>query len=236
MTVRTGLAEEFGVPMYFLCTEFDGQPSCDDHSEMVAPQMSDLGEILKAIDANSKSLFAPFADSIRVLNDVLYQEVNYRKESDELSETVLPTGKDADIIITRKDFNESDHPRDGNGKFTDGGGGSTSVKSQPKRVASKKGEKPSEAFAKKCLSAFTGLKTSDGKSVEQVHDHAMFKMESRGIRPSSAVRAITKGKATAGNKPNRTVYEYNGTHVVYDDKSKMITTCIYKGKGKKGAK
>lgn len=71
LTVRTGLAEEYGVPAYFLCTEFDGEPNCEDHSEMVAPQMSDLGEILKAVEENRESLFVPFADSLRVLQDML---------------------------------------------------------------------------------------------------------------------------------------------------------------------
>ena len=436
LTVRTGLAEEYGVPAYFLCTEYDGEPRCDDHSEMVAPQMSDLGQLLKAVKENSESLFAPFADSVRVLNDILYQEVNldetisedssedvewittkngshiplkegkavggaggelngksfneartvskspeeitssfekYPNTEDEyknvfahpknleeanqiaryqfglgdfaeqgecphtvekvklsdlsstqaelrkstidyfaskgksaqetveangerplvmkygntyviadgnhrlayakasgadevevevadikaferkikgdgtvtnkqeiakVSEKGLPKRKKSAIIIEEDEFNESDHPRDENGKFSDGGGGSSSseTKAKPKRVPSAKGETPSEEFAEKCLTAFTGLSTSDGKKVEQVHDHAMFKMEDRGIRPQSAVNAITKGKASAGNKPNRTVYSYNGTHVVYDDEAKMITTCIYKGKGKKGTK
>lgn len=238
LTVRTGLAEEYGVPAYFLCTEYDGEIRCEDHSEMVAPQMADLGEVLRAVDEDRESLFVPFADSLRVLNDILYQEVNSLQESDELSEKVLPKRKKSDIIITSEadDFNETDHPRDKNGKFTDGGGGSGATEARPKRVPSKKGEKPSEPFAEKSLSAFTGLKTSEGKSVEQVHDHAMFRMEGRGIRPESAVKAITKGKASAGNKPNRTVYEHNGTHVVYDEKAKMIISCIYKGKGKKGTK
>lgn len=149
LAVRTGLAEEFGVPAYFLCTEYDGEPHCDDHSEMVAPQMSDLGEVLKAVDANSESLFAPFADSIRVLNDVLFQEVNYRKESDELSETVLPKRKKSDIIIAKEDFNESDHPRDENGKFTDGSGSSTSSGAAKSAVSPDGENKPCKGFKSK---------------------------------------------------------------------------------------
>lgn len=126
LTVRTGLAEEYGVPAYFLCTEYDGEPRCDDHSEMVAPQMSDLGQLLKAVKENSESLFAPFADSVRVLNDILYQEVNSDEEIAKVSEKDLPKRKKSAIIIEEDEFNESDHPRDENGKFSDGGGGSSS--------------------------------------------------------------------------------------------------------------
>lgn len=143
LTVRTGLAEEYGVPAYFLCTEYDGEPRCDDHSEMVAPQMSDLGQLLKAVKENSESLFAPFADSVRVLNDILYQEVNSDEEIAKVSEKDLPNRKKSAIIIEEDEFNESDHPRDENGKFSEGGGGSSSSE-ESSTATTKKAPKPTK--------------------------------------------------------------------------------------------
>lgn len=82
--VRKGLAEEFGVPAYFICTEFDGEIQCDDPTEMVTPQMSDLGEVLAAVENNSESLFPPFADSLRVLQSTLAKEME--SEPDEVTD------------------------------------------------------------------------------------------------------------------------------------------------------
>lgn len=116
LTVRTGLAEEFGVPEYFLCTQYDGEIDCADHSEVVAPQMSDLGEVLKAVSDERESLFAPFADSIRVLNDILSQEQESIQDSKEDSETALPFSEDNTIIESSGDGGP------GSGRYPKGSG------------------------------------------------------------------------------------------------------------------
>lgn len=132
--IRTGLPEEYGVPMYFIATDYDGDVHCDDHSEMVAPQLSDLGEVLKAVQGGNDNLFLPFADSFDMFNEVLYQEVNNPRIDVEFSQNVLPYRKKSAIIKTSgaDDFNESDHPRDENGQFTEGGGGSGGQSGEPK--------------------------------------------------------------------------------------------------------
>lgn len=116
LTVRTGLAEEFGVPEYFLCTQYDGEIDCADHSEVVAPQMSDLGEVLKAVSDERESLFAPFADSIRVLNDILSQEQESIQDSKEDSDTALPFSEDNTIIESSEDGGP------GSGRYPKGSG------------------------------------------------------------------------------------------------------------------
>lgn len=116
LTVRTGLAEEFGVPEYFLCTQYDGEIDCADHSEVVAPQMSDLGEVLKAVSDERESLFAPFADSIRVLNDILSQEQKSIQDSKEDSDTALPFSEDNTIIESSGDGGP------GSGRYPKGSG------------------------------------------------------------------------------------------------------------------
>ena len=116
LTVRTGLAEEFGVPEYFLCTQYDGEIDCADHSEVVAPQMSDLGEVLKAVSDERESLFAPFADSIRVLNDILSQEQESIQDSKENSDTALPFSEDNTIIESSGDGGP------GSGRYPKGSG------------------------------------------------------------------------------------------------------------------
>nr|DAG40816.1 MAG TPA: Portal [Caudoviricetes sp.] len=116
LTVRTGLAEEFGVPEYFLCTQYDGEIDCADHSEVVAPQMSDLCEVLKAVSDERESLFAPFADSIRVLNDILSQEQESIQDSKEDSDTALPFSEDNTIIESSGDGGP------GSGRYPKGSG------------------------------------------------------------------------------------------------------------------
>lgn len=120
--------------MYFIATDYDGDVHCDDHSEMVAPQLSDLGEVLKAVQGGNDNLFLPFADSFDMFNEVLYQEVNNPRIDVEFSQNVLPYRKKSAIIKTSgaDDFNESDHPRDENGQFTEGGGGSGGQSGEPK--------------------------------------------------------------------------------------------------------
>lgn len=132
--------------MYFIATDYDGDVHCDDHSEMVAPQLSDLGEVLKAVQGGNDNLFLPFADSFDMLNEVLYQEVDNPRIDVEFSQSVLPYRKKPTIIETSgaDDFNESDHPRDENGRFTEGGGGSESSEDPEGTAKQKKAPKPTK--------------------------------------------------------------------------------------------
>jgi len=143
--VRVGLPKEYGVPMYYLSTDYDGKIKCDDRSEMVAPQMTDLGEVLKMVQGENDNLFLPFADSIRMLSEVLYDEVNNSYEDEKLKENALPSGEESVIIYRRADdFVESDHPRDESGKFTSGSGSSGGSSSGEKTTESTK-EEPEES-------------------------------------------------------------------------------------------
>lgn len=82
-------------------------------------------------------------------------------------------------------------------------------------------------------SKLVGVKTSDGKTVKSIRNHAIERLQERNIYPDSAVKALTKGKPEPGNVKGRSVYNYNGTFIVYDNASDQIVTAIYKGKGKK---
>ena len=95
---------------------------------MVAPQLSDLGEVLKAVQGGNDNLFLPFADSFDMLNAVLCREVINPEKN------VLTYRKKSAIIETSEtdDFNESDHPRDENGQFTEGGEGAGGQMDEPK--------------------------------------------------------------------------------------------------------
>lgn len=144
IAVRSGLAEEFGTPAYFICTEYDGEVKCDDHSEMIAPQWSDLGAMLRTVEAGADNLFPPFADSFRVLNDVLSQKVNNSAKDDELSENALPNN-DKSAIIKTSDGGE------GSGRYPKGSGENpssspTGANKPPKGFASSK--KAKEHFEK----------------------------------------------------------------------------------------
>lgn len=188
LTVRTGLAEEFGVPEYFLCTQYDGEIDCADHSEIVAPQMSDLGEVLKAVNDERESLFAPFADSIRVLNDILSQELESTQDSKEDSETALPFSEDNTIIESSGDGGP------GSGRYPKGSGAEkpsakvsatgandpckgfgskAKLKTHVKKHGSEVGAKSDAEYEKKavnflkqpCGGDIDGYSTADGKVV-----------------------------------------------------------------------
>lgn len=128
--IRTGLPDEYGVPMYFVATDYDGDVHCNDRSEMVAPQLSDLGEVLKAVQGGNDNLFLPFADSFDMLNEVLAQETNNPQKGEESYRNILPFRRKNTIIKMSEadEFSESDHPRAENGQFTEGGGGSSGSK------------------------------------------------------------------------------------------------------------
>ena len=59
-----GLPEEYGTPAVFLCTDFDGEPVCDE-KEMCAPRFMSMSEIS---DANK---FLPFARSIEMMLEAI---------------------------------------------------------------------------------------------------------------------------------------------------------------------
>lgn len=73
MSVRTGLAAEFGVPQDFLCTAFEGDVLCPDNSEMVDPKWLDIREVINAVKNQDDTLFPPFADSVHVLYEIWEQ-------------------------------------------------------------------------------------------------------------------------------------------------------------------
>lgn len=85
------------------------------------------------------------------------------------------------------------------------------------------------AYAK----AIKGTKTSDGRTVKSIRKHAFDRAKERNIFPSSIKAALQRAKPTAGNKPNRLVYEHNGTRAIYDTAKEQLVTAIYVGKGGK---
>jgi 8-oxo-dGTP pyrophosphatase MutT (NUDIX family) len=211
VSVRTGLAKEFGIPAYFVCTEYDGDVRCYDHSEMVAPQWSDLGAVIQSVEAKQDNLFPPFADSIRVLNDVL------KAENEKISQEGLPNSEKSNIISM-----EDGGP--GSGRYPKGSGESES---------SGKGKTTytNEDYDK----ALKGVKTSTGATVKSIDPHLYKRAKERNVYPSSISAALTKGTASPGNVPNSTVFRHRGTKVVFMNDSQLVKTVIYEGqKAKKG--
>lgn len=77
----------------------------------------------------------------------------------------------------------------------------------------------------------TGLKTSDGKTIKGVLQHAIDRMKEKNIYESSVKSAIVKGKKSPSRtKAGRSTYDYNGTRVVVQDNNSNIVTITYKGK------
>ncbi len=87
--------------------------------------------------------------------------------------------------------------------------------------------------SKKYEERIIGVKTITNDTVQSVNKHAIIKIIERNIYIESILNALRKGKVLKGNKPNRIVFSYNSTCVVFDKKEKQIVTVIYKGKSKK---
>ena len=204
LTVRTGLAEEFGVPEYFLCTEYDGEINCPDHSEIVAPQMSDLGEVLKSVADERESLFAPFADSVRVLNDILSQGVNSSEKSEEDSETALPFSEGNTIIESTEDGGP------GSGRYPKGSGGF------------------SNAEKKKITKRFVGSKTHDGVEIKSFSSHAFDRVGGRKISPGRIEKMMLSGKVSQGHTSNTRCYDHDGSRMVIDTTTGKVVTVMWR--------
>ena len=96
------------IPAVFLCTKYEGIIENSD-MEMIDIRFRTLEEIAEC------DLFKPFEDSLFLLADTLKNE--------EISEKVLTNLKKSDIMYQEDgNFNESDHPRASDGKFTAGSG------------------------------------------------------------------------------------------------------------------
>jgi phage-related protein (TIGR01555 family) len=205
VSVRTGLAKEFGIPAYFVCTEYDGDVRCYDHSEMVAPQWSDLGAVIQSVEAQQDNLFPPFADSIRVLNDVL------QAESEKISQEGLPSSENTPII-----------------SMEDGGPGSG-------RYPKGSGEEPEKkSLRQKLKDTLVGQKTADGEEIKSISSHATMRFGQRHIKPEKALDALQNpDKTKPGNsgEGNRTVYIKGKTRVVFDHDAQEIKTVYNRNRG-----
>jgi len=214
--------ENNSYPEIFLCTEYEGEVKCDE-DEMTDPQFLSLDEIAEY----SNQLFQPFMDGIGVLLKVL--EENDQENTDAEEKPSAESEKPLDFksvcdIVTLRDFIMQFAPEneDGAPEGNKNAAGPHNMK-----------KKASPEQLKRYKSGIIGKKTSAGKQVKSVRDHAVDQAVERSIRIESINEALKKGKTRPGNKPNRTVYEYNDTHVVYDDLKNEVVTVIYKGNHKK---
>lgn len=99
----------------FLCNAFEGNPKCDEeemHSAMFLP-------VNGLLEHFADKLFAPFKESL-----LIFQKV---AQTGQLSD--IENSDESGIINNDRDFDESKHPRNENGQFTDGGGSSSSKNS-----------------------------------------------------------------------------------------------------------
>ena len=137
--------------------------------------------------------------------------------SDEIPKIFLPNSLDFMMLsdtIKAEGTNKDGGP--GSGRYPKGSG---------------KSQYSDESYKK----ALLGIQTTDGKKIKSIHGHAMNRMKERNIYPSSVATVLKKGNPSPGNVPGRTVYQYNGTHVVVVDDISQIRTVIYKGKVKNNA-
>lgn len=103
-----GMRQEYGKPFLFLATDFKGSP-------LINTQEMRNNRFLPLSALKNEVLFEPFSRSIAKL----------------LSE--LTEGSESDIISMDAEWNENDHPRDENGRFTSGGGSSGAAKAESKK-------------------------------------------------------------------------------------------------------
>ncbi len=194
------------------------------------------GEIEERYRAYKTALDANFMqiDEVRYLEDMEplglnfiklgLQDVLYNPETKEVftpntgitqnldSGALLSKGEDG--IIESRAWDPVKNPKDGKGRWkTKGNNRST----KPKVISNKD------------INQLVGTKTSDGKIVKSVHPHAVERIKSRNVYPSSIKAALKNSKPTKGNKPNSLIYKHRGTEVVFGTLNNQITTVKYTG-------
>lgn len=119
-------------PELFLCTEYSGEPRCND-IEMTAPAFVSLEDL----ESNSGKLYAPFADGVKRLKIAVLGECDNPVNNE--PEYVVKNAekpynnkgfRDGGVAFGMREdkgsFEESDHPRDDDGKFSSKEGGGSS--------------------------------------------------------------------------------------------------------------
>lgn len=148
----------------FLCTDFDGSIQCAD-GEMSSPGFITAEKAAELSAQNPERLFPPFAQSVTALLDVLSSNPGLTSEAQNAK------------MKDRMDFNETDHPRDENGQFSESEGSSSgSTESGP--AVSPEGENAScKGFAdpEKKTVHFTKHGAEFGFSTEDEYEAAADK-------------------------------------------------------------
>lgn len=139
VTVLTEMPEQYGVSQAYLCTEFNGSVICDG-MEMEKPEFLALNELLALMSQKPEQLFLPFRLSVEALMNELFPGQN---------SPLTPEAQNVSLN-DRKDFEESEHPRDENGQFASTGSSGSSGAEATEGVAPTDGEtKPCTGFASK---------------------------------------------------------------------------------------
>jgi hypothetical protein len=159
---------QFGEPEFY----YDGDVRYYDYSEMVAPQWSDLGAVIQSVEAQQDNLFPPFADSIRVLNDVL------QAEGEKISQEELPNFEKSPIIPM-----EDGTP--GSGRYPKGSGE----------------DLEKELLRQKLKDTLVGQKMADGEEIKFISLHAAMRFDQRHIKPEKALDTLQNPyKTKPGNE------------------------------------
>ena len=116
----------------------------------------------------------------------------------------------------KKEWEEDLHPRDENGRFS-GGGGSSSTKNTLS-------EKEKSKIQKKLV----GQKTHDGIEIKSISNHAFDRIGERKMSIGRINRMRTEGKTSPGNNPNTRCYDVDGSRMVLDTNSGNIITVMWR--------
>ena len=196
----SGMPAEYCDSQLFLCTDYDGEISCDE-DEMEHPTWVSVDLLQRIADENPDQLFLPFAQAVEKLVDNI----------------LTPDSTPATI----KEEPISEDGGSGSGNF-----GHKGVQGQLGGSASGNVNLSKKSYEK----AVIGTETSDKRKVKAIHPHALKRAIERKIYPATIARALRNGKKTPGNVAGRSVYDHNGTRVVVVDQTMEVRTVIYRGK------
>lgn len=212
-------SETGAAPALFLCTDYEGTVGTDDN-EMLFARFMEPSQVLGLIKTGVA--FQPFADSVKLLLDVVGIECGKRGKNPHNRNDTLDNDPQKVIIKLPHLPTEDGGPGSGNhgheGRKGRVGGSGSSLSSKDKAKISKR---------------LVGQKTHDGIEIKSISAHAFDRIGGRKISVGRIDRMRTEGVISKGHTENTRCYDIPGSRMVLDVSSGNVVTIMWRTGGKR---